>query len=89
MRELIIDVRAEEGDTPAEVDNVGLGAVAQKIVTAWASGAVAPGLDTHVEKTRVTDPDGNWVGFNYYLVAGEPRSLGVRTEVDQKSAAPA
>ena len=82
MRQLIVDVRAEDGESPESVDNAGLGEALQRVVGAWAGGRQSPGIDAHVEKTKVVDTDGNWVGFNYYLVAGEPRFLGVRTEKD-------
>ena len=53
----------------------GLNTVVGSIMARWASGEPAPGPDARVLNVHVKH-EGRLVGFRFYLVMGEPMSLG-------------
>ncbi len=61
MRERISEVRLREGQEPTE---------------RWAAGLPTPKPDGHLEVAKAVDAEGRVVGFNVYLLWGEPRVLG-------------
>lgn len=83
-KDLILDLRLEEGDNLEEAAYLGVSQVLEAVTSAWASGKQCPGKDAYIEKTNVVDEEGARIGFNYYLVWDEPRPFQVRTEVDKK-----
>lgn len=78
-----MDARAEEGESPESVDNAGLMALVDRLLGKWGQGEEIP-AGTRLEKTRVVNDSGEWLGFNYYLVMGEALSLQLRTEVEAR-----
>jgi hypothetical protein len=61
--------------------NTAMSTAAAQLLELWEAGHVAPTPNGHLEVTKVVAPEGNVVGFNVYLVWGEPRVLGsMRTE---------
>jgi len=83
VRLLVMDARAEEGESPESVDNAGLMALVDRLLGKWGQGEEIP-AGTRLEKTRVVNDSGEWLGFNYYLVMGEALSLQLRTEVEAR-----
>jgi hypothetical protein len=77
-RQLLATVRIEDEEEDLNlVDHQGLGLAIQELAAAYGSGSiegVTP--DSHVVKTKAVNEDGDIVGFNYYLVWGEPPVLG-------------
>ena len=78
-----MDARAEEGESHESVDNAGLMALVDRLLGKWGQGEEIP-AGTRLEKTRVVNDSGEWLGFNYYLVMGEALSLQLRTEVEAR-----
>lgn len=82
MRHLVSWARAEEGEDPAAVDAQGMSHLLDTVVSMWGRGEAPPGPDAHIEKRAVETSEGTFRGFNYYLVAGEPRLLAAKLRVD-------
>jgi hypothetical protein len=80
-RTLITTVRQSTPEEPLlEVDHVGLGASLVEVLKMWAAGHTCP-ENAFIEKTKAVDEAGEIVGFNYYIVEGEPiRFGGLRSE---------
>ena len=82
-RELIITVQqSRPSESMMDVYGHGANTVIGELVERMKVGAtVAP--DARVENVHLHDKDGNHIGFNFYLVAGEPVRMGPpRIEVE-------
>lgn len=81
MRERVAEVRLREGQEPTETMllrtyNTAMSTAAAEVIERWAAGRPAPVPDGHLEVVKAIAPDGKIVGFNVYLLWGEPRRLG-------------
>lgn len=77
-RQLLTTVRrgAPDEDLNA-VDQQGLGLALQELAAAYGSKSIPEVTpDAYVRKTKAVDEAGEIVGFNYYLMWGEPPLLG-------------
>jgi len=81
MRDVVSQVRLREGQAPTEdmllkTYNTAMSTAAAELIERWKAGHAAPTPDGRLEVTKAVNPEGAVVGFNVYLVWGEPRSLG-------------
>ena len=78
MKQLLTTVRRDSPDEDLNrVDHQGLGLALQELAAAYASQSIEDVTpDAYVRKTKAVDESGTIVGFNYYLVWGEPPVLG-------------
>ena len=77
-RQLLASIRQEEADEDLNlVDHAGLGLALQELAAAYGKQAIPDVTpDAFVIKTKAVDTNNVVVGFNYYLVWGEPPTLG-------------
>lgn len=83
MKKLLATARKEyPEESLLEIDHAGVNAVLDEVLLMWSNGEFYPENGTFIEKTIVSDRSGETLGFNYYLVSGEPQHLGKpRTEI--------
>ena len=76
-QQLLATIRQSEPDEDLNlVDHQGLGLALQELAAAYGNQAIADVTpDAYVRKTKAVEDD-KIVGFNYYLVWGEPPLLG-------------
>lgn len=91
MRSLLIAARRESPDEPlVEVDRAGFEGAMLEVLRKWADGEPPPKKPLHVEKAQVESPDGEVLGFNYYLCSEEPLMMGhkLRVEIEDGGISP-
>jgi hypothetical protein len=82
MREVLAEVRKKTGqEQPNDVYAAGANIVIGELMERMSNGVTAP-RGSFVENVHLKTEDGELVGFRFYLVTGEARSLGpTRSEV--------
>lgn len=78
---MVSKTRLRDGQAPTEdlllkTYNTAMSTAAAELIERWKAGHAAPTPDGRLEVAKAVTPEGAVVGFNVYLVWGEPQSLG-------------
>lgn len=74
-REMIIGALKDGNETLEDLYTQAIGVFATEMLERWKYNVPSPGEDAHMEVVHLYDGE-DMVGFQLYLVAGEPRRLG-------------